>query len=248
MASNNPFDGMNEGYGRPGTRPPKLGPRPVPGSIDGPQNPPGSANGPFVRGAYGDTGTQQLQNSNLLRFIQRMMDGLDPNDPAVQQLTNQVFNASQRAASNRGIGGPLAVANTGQAVSYALNDAQNQRYQLGLQALGAFNQGKYEDARTQLAQQDQAFRQAQQLAQQQYAQGAAQGQSIGSGIGAGLGAAAGALIPGAQPFIPALMAGGSQLGGGIGSQIGGAGAGYGSNNYGGVRPYSYSPSTYSGNY
>jgi hypothetical protein len=237
VAKNNPFD---EGNGIPGRGPARVGPRPTAGGL--PQDlPPGvqTANEPFVKGAYGDTGEQQYANSNLLRFIQRMMQGLDPNDPAVQQLTNQVFNASQRAASNRGIGGPLAVSNTQQATAFALNDAADRRYSLGLQAQGLYDTGKVNDARLKMAQQQQAWDQARQAASDKYAQAAGVGQTLGSIYGGGLGALAGIAIPGAQPFIPALMAGGSQLFGGAGAQIGGSFSGYGNGSYNGMKPYRY---------
>lgn len=73
----------------------------------------------------------------IQKFYEAMMRPLDANDPYVQNLTRQAQVAGQTDARMRGIQGGLAVGNTQNRVVHALNDAQMQRQQLGLQAYSA---------------------------------------------------------------------------------------------------------------
>jgi hypothetical protein len=147
----------------------------------------------------------------LAEFIDQLRSPLDFNDPMVASILRQSTSATAQEAQNRGIQGGLALSQQQQAYINAaaqLNQARQQ--QLGsLLNAGANRAMQREDMNYNRWLQDQA-------------QGQDAWRTGGSILGGVGGAAAGLLIPGAQPALPALIAGGSQLGAGIGGSAYGA--------------------------
>lgn len=169
--------------------------------------------------------------AQIQSFYDMLMKPLDPNDPYVKAITTMAGNAAGTAAAERGIQGPMSVNAVQNAVIQQGTLLQQQRQQQAAGLLGL--KGTAMAGAAQLGEQQYEFNAQMNAAQamRQYQQSAGAGSTVGSLLGGGLGLAAGALIPGAQPFIPQLMAGGASLGGGIGGQIGGGmsngGSGYG---------------------
>lgn len=158
--------------------------------------------------------------SNQLPFSQDLSGGMSNLSALIQQLNTQqapqgdlsaVGNLANQQSVLRGLTGPLAASLANQAQGSYIQDFQrnkNQQLQglLGLQGtLGL-----------QLQDAEQRRRMLTQAALQQKADAERKDrQGVFGAVGGGLGALAGILIPGAQPFIPALAGLGSAAGGAL---------------------------------
>jgi hypothetical protein len=177
-------------------------------------------------------------SQSMKQFYDHLNSPLDMNDPYVAQILQGVQNRAGDAARLRGIGGPMSIANSQQAMTNAAVSMDQEKKAMALQALGARNDrnlGLGSQALQAYGIGSSNYNQAQNLAWARqshdldaqnaaalndYRNGQGMGSSIGSMIGGGLGLAA-SFIPGLQPLAPALVSGGSGLGGYIGGGLGG---------------------------
>jgi hypothetical protein len=158
----------------------------------------------------------QMSGTDLMRrFAASLMAPIDPNDPYVKAITQQTSSAASRDASNRGIRGSLAVANTEQAVGNALNQTQMQRQQLGLSALGQAEGLNLQQANLAMQAYNAKFASDSQKAAADAARQQAQNQALWGAVGGLGGAALGYAGGGAQGAQTGLQVG-SQLGAGLG--------------------------------
>jgi hypothetical protein len=161
-------------------------------------------------------------NDKLQAFIDNLQKPLDMNDPYVQRLVTIASNSASNQARMRGINGPLSVAGVQQAVSDSLAGYDFNRQQLLAQGLATGISADEFDRRLALEKDQYATNRADAYNLNNYQNGQKTDAGWGSVIGGGLGLAAGLLIPGAQPFIPSLVAGGAGLGGLVGGSFAGS--------------------------
>lgn len=147
--------------------------------------------------------------ARLKAYIDELQGPLNLEDPRVQAILQNAQSATAREAQNRGIQGGLAL--SGQQAAYigaSANLMDAQRRLAGSLLDSAANREIRRD----------------EMDYGRFLDEQSRNQDLwrtGGAVAGGLaGAGAGLLIPGAQPFLPALIAGGSQLGAGIGGGIG----------------------------
>lgn len=145
-------------------------------------------------------------------FIEEMNKPLDLNDPYVAQIVNNTASATGSAAYNRGIGGPMAVANTQKYVADAQTGLGMQRKELAARGLGLLSNHEMNEDQLRFNYDKMRFD----------AQNRDEGQGWGQIIGGGLGTIAGGVIGSIVPGVgtAAGMSVGGALGGGIGGMFG----------------------------
>lgn len=167
---------------------------------------------PNAAAADAQAASRASASESLKAFAAHMMAPLDLNDPYVKQVIQGATSAAQNSANLRGVGGGYATSNVENAALRTGNQIQDQRAQMGMQALG--QAGQLDQAQATLAQQAYMQQYQSQLAQMQAHQN--NNQALGSLIGAGVGAL------GSYFGVPGLnMQSGAQFGGGIGGMAGG---------------------------
>jgi hypothetical protein len=166
---------------------------------------------------------QAERQADMDKFYKSLSTPLTRDDSRVQAITQIAENAAGNMARQRGIGGPMSI-HAGQAgVNSGLMGLEAQRQSMIPGAMGMAAQYGAGHAADMYGRGMDAYQMQYDRSLQNFTNNQGLGRGIGSAIGAGLGAL-GFLVPGAGAAIgPALMAGGSALGGGIGGMGGGGG-------------------------
>lgn len=156
----------------------------------------------------------------LKQFADEMNAPLNMDDPLVANILTGARQQALTSSEGRGIYGGYSQNVANQQYVNTAAQLQQQRRQMGQQALQSGVGASQDLAKMRYGQARDSYQDMLNNYSRQGEQNQGWGAGIGGVIGGGLGLAA-SFIPGLQPFAPALISGGAQAGSSIGRGIGG---------------------------
>lgn len=185
--------------------------------------------------AKANTAGNDIEQQNMMNlhrqseFAQKMLGPLDFNDPETKMYMDQANANANNDARLRGVEGGLSTMNTQDSFQKASLGLQQQRYQMGLNALqgaGNYGQGLAGQNLQEAGFNEGRFQADRNYELQRFQTNAAQSEGLGQTLGSIAGGAVGALgflspVPG---LGAATMSAGASIGAGIGGGLGSRGA------------------------
>lgn len=175
---------------------------------------------PHAVGGKSQAGSPEDWLAMLQQFYDEMQKPLDMNDPLVANILSNARSQALTSSEGRGVYGGYSQNVANQQYINTAAQLQQQRQQMGQQALQSGVGASQDLARLRYGQARDSYQDMLRNYQSQNDQNQGWGAGIGGVLGAGAGLAA-SFIPGLQPFAPSLIAGGASVGSNIGRGIGG---------------------------